>query len=295
MAERPKVILSGRIGFCFGVRRAIEMAEAALKKGGRIYSFGSIIHNRQVVEYLAGKGLKVAKGVGDIKSGTVVITSHGISPEVLKKIKKRADKIIDTTCPFVLKAQKIAAYSGSRGYRVVIVGDASHPEIKALRGFVPGKAFVVKDKKETGGLRFKEGCRIAVISQTTQSPDNFKEVVDTLRAYRPKELKVFKTICRDAETRQASARRLASKTDIMLVVGGRDSANTRRLYEVCRKISGRTHLLETEGEVKKSWFKSGSKIGITSGASTPDWIIKRVLAKIKYQKFQRERGCIFNG
>lgn len=276
---------SKRIGFCFGVKRAVGMAEKALKENkGGIYSLGSIIHNRQVVERLSRKGLNVIKDAGGIKDGVVVISSHGLSPRIKEEILRRGIKIIDTTCPFVLNAQTIAHRLGEEGYDIVVVGDARHPEIKALVDFIPrgrsSRVYVVKDRRAAGDLKLKTGRKIGVISQTTQSSANFLDVVKAISEKRPKELRIFNTICRDAEERQSFAGRLAKNVGMMLVIGGRNSANTKRLFEVCRKVLADSHLIETDKDLKKSWFKKRQVIGVTSGASTPEWVIRKVVNSI---------------
>lgn len=276
----PAIKLASRIGFCFGVKRAIDMVERELGKKRCVYSLGSVIHNRQVVRSLADKGLKIIGAPDEMKRGVLVISSHGISPKVYKKIAGKDIRITDTTCPFVRKAQEIAKGLNDAGYEVVIIGDAGHPEVKALVDFVAGAAHVVKDDAETRRLKLRRGAKVGAMSQTTQSRGNFARCVKAIAAKDPGELKVCDTICRDAETRQAAAMDLARAVDVMLVVGGHESANTRRLFEVCKKISRRVHLVETEGEVRRSWFKGISRIGITSGASTPDWVIAKVIDRI---------------
>lgn len=283
-------MLADRTGFCFGVKRAVQMAEDALKTNRPIYSLGSIIHNKQVVRGLSGKGLKVIKDYRGIKGGTVVISSHGLSPKKSVEMASRGIKIIDTTCPFVQKAQGTARDLSEEGYIVVIVGDVNHPEVKALVDFVKGRFYIVRNKAEARKLNLKKKDRVSVISQTTQSIANFSEVVKAISQKRPKEIKVFNTICRDAEERQRLAKGLASDVDLMLVIGGHDSANTRRLLDVCKRISTRCRLIETEKELKQSWFKEAGRIGITSGASTPDWVIKRVVDRIN-EKLKRKGLC----
>jgi 4-hydroxy-3-methylbut-2-enyl diphosphate reductase len=275
-----------KTGFCFGVKRAVGMAEAALLKKRPIYSLGSIIHNRQVVEGLSKKGLKVIKDINDIKKGVLVISSHGLSPKITSSIAKRGIDIIDTTCPFVLNAQKIAGRLSDAGYIVVIVGDAGHPEVKALVDFASNNVCVVRDKAQAGSLRFDGSDKVSVISQTTQSNSNFRDVVKVIARKMPKELRVYDTICNDAQTRQAHARALSRKVDMMLVVGGRASANTKRLLEVCAD-NCRAYLVETEADIKDAWLKAGQAVGVTSGASTPDWIVDRVVEKVK--KFQSSK------
>lgn len=272
--------MSKRIGFCFGVKRAVSMAEAALAKRRPIYSLGSIIHNSEVVEGLSRKGLKVIKDISKIRRGTLVISSHGISPKIARSIERRGIGIIDTTCPFVANAQRVAKALSDKGYAVVIVGDVGHPEVKALVDYVPHKVFVVKDKNEARALEISPGEKVSVISQTTQSTGNFNDVVRAISAKSPKELKICNTICKDAESRQRLARQLAKKVSLMLVVGGRNSANTKRLYEVCKEAMNDSYLIETEKDINDRWFEKKNTIGITSGASTPDWVVKRVVDKI---------------
>ncbi len=299
------VKLAKKTGFCFGVKRAVNMAEEALLNSRPIYSLGSIIHNRQVVRGLSRKGLKVIDDINKIKKGVLVISSHGLSPKKQKSILKRGIDIIDTTCPFVLNAQRIAKRLSDEGYTVVIVGDARHPEVKALvdtstelsvdpersRGidFAARRVFVVKDKAEARSLRLGRNDKISIISQTTQSKANFLDVVKVISGRNPKELRVFSTICEDAESRQAHAKSLSRQVDLMIVVGGKNSANTGRLLDVCAEHSGAAYLIETEAELDRRWFKPGQSIGITSGASTPDWIVKKVVNRIN-KKFKNKKN-----
>jgi (E)-4-hydroxy-3-methyl-but-2-enyl pyrophosphate reductase len=273
--------LAKKIGFCFGVKRAVEMAEKVLKKEGKAYSLGSIIHNKQVVEGLSKRGLKVIKSIDEADSGVLVISSHGISPDVAGKISKRSLKLVDTTCPFVRNAQSTARSLGEDGYRVIIVGDVDHPEVKALYDFAGKKAHVVKDALGLEALKLKPNERIGILSQTTQSMDNFLGVVRAIIDAKPESLRVFNTICKDAQVRQAAARDISREVDLMLIVGGKNSANTKRLFEVCKKILRRSYLVETELDLRSQWFKGVSVVGITSGASTPDKIVRRVARVVK--------------
>lgn len=275
------IVLAKKIGFCFGVKRAVAMAEEALKRKRPIYSLGSIIHNKEVVGVLSKKGLKVIKDIEKIGCGTVIISSHGLSPKVVRRISERGLDVIDTTCPFVRKAQKIAQSLSRRGYSIVVVGDARHPEIKALVDFVSRDVFVVKNAAQAKKLKFGRADRISIISQTTQSTENFLDVVKVISVKGIKEMKVFNTICKDAQERQASARQLAGASDLMLIVGGRDSANTKRLYEVSASILKDSYLVETEADLADLCIKPGLVVGVASGASTPDWVIKKVVKKIQ--------------
>ena len=275
-----KVRLAKKTGFCFGVKRAVEMAEAALKKKGPIFSLGSIIHNKQVVKSLARKGLEVVNSEADVTGGTCIISSHGISPITAKRIVKRGIKLVDTTCPFVLKAQRIAKSLSDAAYNVIIVGDVLHPEVKALLDFVATRSFVVKDGKSAARLKLEKGSKYIVIAQTTQSKKNFSDALRVISKKKCAGLKVFNTVCKDAEERQAAALLLARTVDAMFVVGGKNSANTRRLYEVSRRALKSTHLIETEAGIKNIWLKNKASVGITSGASTPEWIVNQVVEKI---------------
>lgn len=276
-----QIRLAKKVGFCFGVRRAVEMVEEVLKKESKAYSLGSIIHNKQVVEDLSRKGLKVISGIDEVTGGCVVISSHGISPHVSNAISKRSLKLVDTTCPFVSNAQRKARHLSQAGYRIVIVGDTNHPEVKALVDFAGKKTIVIKDPKGVRRLHLKSDERIGILSQTTQSMDNFLDVVRAIIEAKPKELRIYNTICKDAQERQGAARNLARNVDLMLIVGGRHSANTKRLFDVCKKILDKSYLIETEKDLDDAWFRRVGAVGITSGASTPDWLVRRVLAEVK--------------
>lgn len=274
------VRLAKKVGFCFGVKRAFTMAEDVIKREKRAYSLGSLIHNKQVVKGLSDRGLKVIDDIGKVSGGCIVISSHGISPRKAEEIKKRSLRLVDTTCPFVRNAQEMAKGLSRAGYRIIIVGDANHPEVRALVDFAGKRACVVKDAKGVKALHLKTGEKVGVLSQTTQAMDNFLAVVRTAMESKPGELRVFNTICRDAEARQAAAKELARQVDLMLIVGGRNSANTKRLLDVSRKILKDSYLIETYKDLRHDWFKGVGTAGITSGASTPDWIVKRVVKEV---------------
>ncbi|MBU4311905.1 MAG: 4-hydroxy-3-methylbut-2-enyl diphosphate reductase [Candidatus Omnitrophica bacterium] len=256
-------------GFCFGVKRAINIAEKNLadpRYKNKIYSLGAIIHNPQVVDDLSKKGLKVIKDISSAKKGAVIISSHGAPIETIEKIKAMGLKLIDASCPFVKYAHDIVKRLKREGYRVLIIGDKKHPEVKALLSLA-GK----------GGNKAK----IGVVSQTTQNKGNYiKEVLDILKEDF-KEVRVFNTICNDTSRRQTLARRLLKDRDVVIVVGGRNSANTKRLWQICKESGASSFHIETPGELKKSYFRGKSRAGIVSGASTPDSMVKKVAQKIK--------------
>lgn len=277
------VKLAKKVGFCFGVKRAVTMAEEVIKNEKRAYSLGSLIHNKQVVRALSGRGLKVVDDINKVNSGCIVISSHGISPYKAEEIKRRSLKLVDTTCPFVRNAQEMARRLSQAGYRIIIVGDANHPEVKALVDFAGKPVNVVKDASGIKALHLGKAEKIGILSQTTQAMDNFLAVARAVIKTRPAQLRVFNTICRDAEDRQEAAKDLAREVALMLIVGGKNSANTKRLLSVCKKILKPSYLIETEKDIKDVWFKKAGMVGITSGASTPDWIVKSVAKAVGAQ------------
>ena len=256
-------------GFCFGVKRAINIAEKTLKseKGkNKIYSLGHIIHNPQVVEALLKEGLDVATSVDDIKTGTVIISSHGAPKEVIEKIKKKKVRLVDATCPFVKYAQDIVKDLVKEGYAVAIVGDKEHPEVKALLSLA-GKA--------------KKGNKIGIISQTTQSKDNYSRGISDILKEDFSEVRIFNTICNDTSRRQELARRLLKECDAMVIVGGKNSANTRRLWQICKESGVDSYHIETDSELEECAFSGKKCVGVVSGASTPDSIVAKVAKKIE--------------
>ncbi|MFC1667374.1 4-hydroxy-3-methylbut-2-enyl diphosphate reductase [Candidatus Omnitrophota bacterium] len=256
-------------GFCFGVRRAIKIAEKELrdlKNKKNIYSLGAIIHNPQVVDSLSKKGLSVINNIDSIKKGSVIISSHGAPDDLIKKIKNKKLTLIDATCPFVKHVHAIVKGLKKENYRVIIIGDKTHPEVKALLSLA-GKG--VKNKK------------IGIVSQTTQDKDGYlKAILDVLKDDFT-EVKIFNTICNDTAHRQMLARRLLNECDIMIVVGGKNSANTKRLWQICKESGVGSYHIEKETELKRSYFSGKKCVGVASGASTPDQTVKKVVKKIE--------------
>ena len=274
-----KVTVVKDAGFCFGVKRAIRLASDAVKKDkDKVYTLGPLIHNPQVVEALRKKGVDVVEKLNQIKKGTVIIRSHGVRPEVLARIKKKGLKIIDATCPFVRRAQNMARLLHRQNYQVVVVGEADHPEVKGIVGYAQGKALVVNQRmKDHDFSRFK---KLGVVAQTTLNLNSFKKAVDRLLE-RSKEMKIHNTICSATASAQSKSLKLAQKADLMLVVGGHNSANTSRLARLCQEAGTRTYHVETAEELDKRWFKGVERVGVTAGSSTPKWIIQKVVREIK--------------
>lgn len=274
-----KIIRAENAGFCFGVMRAIKLAiEAASKSPETIYSLGPLIHNPQQVEFLSQKGVHVASDLNSLNPGnTLIIRSHGTSPEVLKAAKAKGLVIVDATCPFVLKAQRLARRLAEEGYQVVIVGEGDHPEVIGLKGFAGNGAWVIEKASDVCKLPAKP--RLGIIAQTTQSLDNFREVVGAVLE-KSDDLKVFNTICHATTHRQGSALNTAQKVDLMIVIGGYNSANTSRLASLCKQSGVPTYHIETASEVDKTWLENVSTVGVTAGASTPEWIIEDVVERL---------------
>jgi 4-hydroxy-3-methylbut-2-enyl diphosphate reductase len=273
-----KVILAKRAGFCFGVKRATQMAFEAAGKGSSTYTLGPIIHSPQVVQQLEGMGVKVVRDLDNTDSGTIIIRSHGVLSSEMEEAVEKKLEIVDATCPFVKKAQEHVKSLSESGYGVVVVGDADHPEVQGIVSYGGDKVFVVGSGEEVRKL--PKMSKIGVVAQTTQSFENLKNVVSEC-LLRGGEIRVFNTICDATAVRQEEAKELACQVDCMLVVGGFNSANTRRLSEVCAEIQPITHHIETAEEINPLWFYGVERVGVTAGASTPKWIIDEVMNKIE--------------
>ena len=274
-----KIHVVKQAGFCFGVKRAIRLAfDAAKSKNGKAYTLGPLIHNPQVVEDLRKKGVRVAKNLGRVESGTLIIRSHGVHPKILKRIKTKGIKVVDATCPFVKKAQRMAKLLYDEGYHVAVVGEAQHPEVQGIVGYVDDSALVINHNRMS--KTFPRIEKLGVVAQTTLNIEAFKQVVARLVEYAD-ELKVCNTICDATARAQRATLRMAGKVDLMVVVGGRNSANTTRLARLCGKLGTPTHHVETAGELRRTWFKGKKSVGVTAGTSTPEWLIKEVVGRIK--------------
>jgi len=265
--NRVKIIVAKNAGFCFGVKRAIKIALDAAK-GGKVYTLGALIHNPPMVEKMR------KEGVIAVNNKKVIIPSHGISPLVLKKI--NVEEIIDATCPLVKKARREAIKLNEICEQLIIVGDEKHPEIRGILPFLQGNVIVVKNAAELPNRTFGF-C--GIMSQTTMSKEIFQQVVSKAKKQSEK-VKIINTICDATRKRQSSTLELLGKVDVMLVIGGHNSANTRRLLELCLRNKKTAYQVESVDELKAKWFKDCKKVGITAGASTPLWMIEKIKEKI---------------
>jgi 4-hydroxy-3-methylbut-2-enyl diphosphate reductase len=277
-----KLLIAKSAGFCFGVKRAMDMAlEAAKKHPKHLYTLGPLIHNPQAVGFLGRLGVKVKSRIENIPKGTVIFRSHGVSLRDLEKAKEKRLHIIDATCPTVKRAQFFANYLHRHGYDLLIVGDAYHPEVKAIQSYIKEGVEVVDTAEAIQQLGPWE--KLGIIAQTTQSFNLFKEIVTT-SLEKAKEVRVFNTICHATTIRQKEAIEIAKKVGCMIVIGGYNSGNTQRLAAICKEIQPHTYHIETAQELNQRWLARKEKVGLTAGASTPSWIIKEVEGEIRRLK-----------
>ncbi|HET8538249.1 MAG TPA: 4-hydroxy-3-methylbut-2-enyl diphosphate reductase [Anaeromyxobacter sp.] len=263
-------------GFCWGVRRTVDkVMEVADQRRGPVATLGPIIHNPQAVARFREKGVGTVNAVADVRDGTtIVVRTHGAVREEIESAEERGLDVVDGTCPYVKYPQAVAQRLSREGYHVAIVGDAEHAEIKGVVSYAEGPCTVVKPG---GPVPEIDAKKVAVIAQTTCIGADFERVVGALAA-RHKEVRAVNTICNDTEERQADARALAREVDAVVVVGGKNSANTRHLAEICREIQPRTWHVETEDELRPEWFGGCRTVGLSAGASTPDWVVEGVAA-----------------
>jgi len=272
-----KINIARKAGFCFGVKRAIDITFNLAKEDNKgLYTYGPLIHNPQVVEELKLKGVKTVDDLTSPDIRTIIIRTHGVSPEVYDETSKMGYNVIDATCPFVKKAQKFAQILNDEGYQVLIIGDKEHPEVQGLIGFAGGHAIVADNADQLPALKNKVG----IIVQTTQPFDTFKkiilQVINTVR-----EVKIYNTICDFTAQRVKETRELAKKVELMVIVGGKNSSNTNQLVKLSRDVCAKVYHVETAEEIKEEWFQGIENVGITGGASTPQWIIDDAVKKIR--------------
>jgi 4-hydroxy-3-methylbut-2-enyl diphosphate reductase len=265
-------------GVCYGVERALKLAEEASTGGQRVKTLGPLIHNPQAVAALREQGVEVAACLEEVSDETLVIRTHGVDPAIIAQAKTKGLDVVDATCPFVTKAQKAAEQLRAEGYTLVVVGEADHPEVEGIVAHAGGEAIVVGSEDELPARLSSR--RIGIVVQTTQSPGRLAAVVDALLP-RANELRVFNTICSATEQRQMAAEELARDVDVMVIVGGHNSGNTKRLAEISHSVNRRTYHVETADELEPEWFDRAETVGVTAGASTPDEQIRGVITAIE--------------
>jgi 4-hydroxy-3-methylbut-2-enyl diphosphate reductase len=274
-----KFLIGKESGFCFGIKRAMSLLNSACEKGERVYSLGEIVHNREVVKKLKNR-LTTVNDIREVRGRKVIIRTHGVGPRVYERLKVTAREVIDATCPFVKKAQKCTEELRRENYKIVIVGNRNHPEVKALREYAGRGSLVIKTQQALKRVKLKKFSKIGLLAQTTVARETFSKVALAILS-QASETKIFNTICQITEARQKEALRLAKEADLMIVIGGKNSSNTKILAEICGRECQRTYLIETPRELRREWFRGIKKVGVAGGTSSPDWLIEEVIDRIK--------------
>lgn len=275
-----QVLLADEYGFCFGVERAVEMTEKALAQGATVRTLGPLIHNAQEMQRLADEGIAVIDQPAQAtKQVVAIIRAHGVTPQVQAELKQNAAQVIDATCPFVTKVQRLAARAAAQNRHVVLVGNPTHPEMIGVVGYAPTHTFVVRDASEVPQLPQLHAP--LVVSQTTIKLQTFLEVAEAVRDKADAEPQIVNTICSATRDRQDAARALAGHVDAFYIIGGRHSSNSVKLLAVCKEQCAKSFLIETAEEINPTDLAGVGKVGVTAGASTPNWLIDQVIARLK--------------
>lgn len=278
-----KVTLAKSAGFCFGVKRAVEMVYKEAETGKKVYTLGPIIHNEQVVQDLEQKGVRVIdtpEELSKAEDATVIIRSHGISADVYHQLEDKKVRIVDATCPFVSKIHRIVEKKYQEGSCIVIVGNANHPEVEGINGWCNGAATVIGSVSEAENYSQEPARKLCVVAQTTFNYKKFKDIVDIF-SKKSYDIDVMNTNCNATEERQTEAAAIAGDSDAMIVIGGKHSSNTQKLYEICKNVCPDTHFIQTLDDLDLKQFQSFRSVGITAGASTPNTIIKEVQSYVR--------------
>ncbi|NJM53524.1 MAG: 4-hydroxy-3-methylbut-2-enyl diphosphate reductase [Blastocatellia bacterium] len=275
-----QVLLADEFGFCFGVERAVDMVEEALAEGDTVRALGPLIHNEQEMERLGKFGVRTINEPVQIQRGeTAVIRAHGVTPEVQRELEEKASKVVDATCPFVTRVQKLAARAAAENRHVIVVGNPDHPEMIGVKGYAPNHAFVIKDETELADL--PRLIKPLVVSQTTIKLKNFMDTAEAVKMKTDDEVQIVNTICSATRDRQDAARALAGEVDAFYVIGGNHSSNSRKLLAVCQEQCEKSFLIETPLEINPADLEGVEKVGVTAGASTPKWLIDEVVEKLE--------------
>jgi len=279
------IIVAKNCGFCYGVKRALKMARSIRSRSaGKVFTLGDLIHNPRVISELEKRGIHSVDAVDRVEGGTVIIRSHGVPPQVIKKLQKKKVEIVDATCPIVKKIQRLVDRLSRKNRELIIVGNREHPEIKGLMGYSRGKGIIIEDETQVEGLPWRK--KRAVLAQSTQDIFLFSRVVAAL-IERTESLDVHNTICLYTQARQKSTSELASHVDVLLIIGGKNSSNTRQLYEISKRILPSTHLIESANQINPRMLRRAKRIGLSGGASTPPEAIEEVVARIQ-RDFERQ-------
>ncbi len=275
-----EVLLANEYGFCFGVERAVEMVEDALGVGAPVRTLGPLIHNTQEMQRLECEGVATIQDPEQVKPDEIaVIRAHGVTPLVQLELEKRAAQVVDATCPFVTRVQRLAERAATEGRHVVVAGNPDHPEMIGVVGYAPDNTFVVRDAEEVANLPSLHAP--LVVSQTTLKLQTFLEVAEAVRSKADAEPQVVNTICSATRDRQDAARALAGMVDAFYVIGGKHSSNSIKLLAVCQEQCAKSFLIETQDEINPSDLSDAKRVGVTAGASTPNWLIDQVIKRLR--------------
>lgn len=285
-----EIIIAKNSGLCYGVKRAIQIAKETLsEEKGKVFTLGDLIHNPQVIADLEQQGIRSLEDLDCLTEGTVIIRSHGVSPEIYKKIEEKNIKIVDATCPIVKRIQRLVEALAQDEEEIVIVGNKNHPESRGLIGYSQGKGIIIESESQAQKMPKKK--RRAVLVQSTQDMNLFQNVV-ALLIEKTEELKIFNTICQSTQTRQKSTSELASRVDTLFIIGGKNSSNTHKLYQISKRVLPNTHFIESSAQITSEMLKGAKKIGLSGGASTPPEAIEEAVVRIKSyfeQQIHREK------
>ncbi|MCO6511284.1 MAG: 4-hydroxy-3-methylbut-2-enyl diphosphate reductase [Aridibacter famidurans] len=275
-----RVLLADEYGFCFGVERAVDMVEESLSNNETVRTLGPLIHNEQEMERLGAKGVSTINKPVQIGRGeTAVIRAHGVAPQVQAELQDKASKVVDATCPFVTRVQRLASRAAEENRHVIVVGNPDHPEMIGVKGYAPEHAFVIRDETEIGDLpRLRNPL---VVSQTTIKAKTFFDTAEAIKSIAEGETQVINTICSATRDRQDAARALAGEVDAFYIIGGNHSSNSRKLLNVCKEQCEKSFLIQTDEDIDPADLDGVETVGVTAGASTPKWLIDKVVAKLE--------------
>jgi 4-hydroxy-3-methylbut-2-enyl diphosphate reductase len=275
-----KINVAKSAGFCFGVKRALNIALETAKSCGRVYMLGDIVHNEEVVKRIEQEGIRKITGLAKGKDKALLIRAHGASRKTIEEAKELGFRIIDATCPMVKEIHKIAHNMEKKGYKVIIIGDKEHDEVHGIIGQLQNKATVIESLQKIPIKTIRGIKKAAVVVQSTQNIDNVMKILRALRLY-IKDLKFFNTICRPTQIKQSEIKKMPKENEVMIVIGSKNSANTKRLYEIAKSFNPKSYWISNAQEVKRSWLSGALNVGVTAGASTPDSTTKKVVARLR--------------
>lgn len=275
-----KINLAKSAGFCFGVRRAIGIAFETARGNKKVYMLGDIVHNEEVVKKISEAGIRKIKRLKKEKNKILLIRAHGTARHIYRQARLKGWRIVDATCPMVKEIHKIASNMEKKGYKIIIIGDKRHDEVYGISGQLKNKALIIENPDKIPLKTLKKYRKACIVTQSTQNLDQVLKIVEFIRPYLEK-LKFFNTICMPTRLKQAEIKFMPKKNDVMIIIGSKQSANTRRLYEISKALNKRSYWVRSKKQIRPEWFKGAKSIGVTAGASTPDFTTKQIIGYIK--------------